>query len=105
MTANIDNIFCLVGSFVKRLKEDEWSVITENNIRMNKKGDRIQLLDQAVGRIAEIMDKYYEVKEKDVGRIKAQIESNLKLIETAKQVIKTLEADRDEMQKGDDESG
>ena len=63
MTANIDNIFCLVGSFIKRLKEDEWSVVTKENIRLTKKGDRIQLSDQAVGRIATILSKRYKVEE------------------------------------------
>ena len=63
MTKNEDNIFCLLGSFINRLKPSDWALISDDKIRLNNKNDKILILDKAKGRIIKELIKMYKVKE------------------------------------------
>lgn len=62
---NKDNIFCLIGSFIARVNHNEWCLIDiKNKVIVPKKYKHIILLDRAINRIAEELNKIYTVKEK-----------------------------------------
>lgn len=61
---NKDNIFCLIGSFLKRLNLETWYIVTDNGIRLNSKSDKLIITDRVKGIITEELSKIYKVEEK-----------------------------------------
>ena len=61
---NQDEIFCLIGSFLNRLKPSDWSILSiTNHLQNNKRVDKLIITDKVKGRIAKKLSKIYKVKE------------------------------------------
>ena len=61
---NEDEIFCLIGSFLNRLKVIDWALCTKEGIRLNHKTDKLLIIDKTRGRIAKELSKIYNVQER-----------------------------------------
>ena len=61
---NIDNIFCLIGSFLNRLSETDWIILTKKGYRLNNENDKLIITDKVRGEIVKELSKIYEVREK-----------------------------------------
>jgi len=63
LSGNENEIFCLIGSFLNRLKPKDFFIDTKKEIRLNNKEDKLFIIDKTRGRIAKELSKIYEVNE------------------------------------------
>jgi len=63
---NQEEIFCLIISFLGRLKSEDWCILTKEGYRQNKKQDSLIITDTTIGRIANELSVLYDVKETDI---------------------------------------
>lgn len=59
---NEEEIFCLIGSFLGKLKSADWCVLTKEGYVLNKKQDALIITDKTKGRIAKELSVLYSVK-------------------------------------------
>lgn len=59
---NKDEIFCIIGSFLNRLKAEDWNVLSQDKYRLNLKTDKLVITDRVKRRIAKELNEIYTVK-------------------------------------------
>lgn len=60
---NEDEMFCLISKIIAQIGED-FTIVNKDQIKLNKKGDELLILDKIKGRIAMFLADEWGVKTK-----------------------------------------